>query len=145
MDLNTACASRWVVWENLDFFFAPEQMSTRGSRICLMVYGVLLVLSFFLLSVPGDYWPWYAIMVPFSVVPLCFGPRRYRVTGGIAFVLTGLLIIGDIHAGKIHRQKMQRIRAAWADEKDAPDGAASESKQVRSETNPSSAAAGSGR
>jgi hypothetical protein len=120
-------------------------MSTRVFKICLTVYGVLLVLSFFLLSVPGDYWPWYAVMVPFSVVPLCFGRRWYRVTGGIAFLLAGLLIVGDIQAGKIHRQRMQRIRAAWAEKKGEPDGAANRSQPTRSETNQTSAAAGSGR
>ena len=120
-------------------------MSTRVSKICLTVYGVLLVLSFFLLSVPGNYWPWFAVMAPFSAVPLCFGPRWYRVTGGIAFLLAGLLIVADIQGGKIYRQRMQRRRAAWAEKKGEQDGPANRSQPVGSETNRPSAAAGSGR
>jgi len=120
-------------------------MSTRVSKICLTVYGVLLVLSFFLLSVPGNYWLWYVVMASISVVPLCFGRRRYRVTGGIAFLLAGLLIVGDIQAGKIHRQRMQRMRAAWAEKKGKQDGIANLSQPICSETNQTSGASGSGR
>ncbi len=124
-------------------------MSTRVCKICLTVYGVLLVLSFFLLAVPGNYWPWYAVMVPFSVVPLCFGRRWYRVTGGIALLLASLLIVGDIQSGKNHRQKMervmQRIKAARAAKKGEPDGAANGSQPIRLETNQTLAPTGSGR
>jgi hypothetical protein len=120
-------------------------MSTRDSKICLTVYGVLLVLSLFLLSVPGDYWPWYAVMTPFAVVPLCCGRRWYRVTGGIAFLLVGILIVGDIQAGRIHRQRMQRIRAAWAEKKGEQKHASDESQPVRSLEDPAPSAAGSHR
>ena len=106
---------------------------------------MLLVLSFFLLSVPGNYWPWYAVMAPFSIVPLCFGRRWYRVTGGIALLLAGLLVVGDIQAGKIYRQKMQRMRAAWAEKKGEQDGPANRSQPVGPDTNRTPAAAGSGR
>lgn len=118
-------------------------MSTRVSKICLTVFGVLLALSFFLLSVPGYYWPWYAVMVPFSVVPLFFGRRWYRIAGGIAFLLAGLLIGGDIQAGKIHRQRMQRMRAAWAEKRGEQDGAENRSQLVRAQTNQTPTAAGS--
>jgi hypothetical protein len=120
-------------------------MSARVSKICLTVYGVLLVLSFFLLSVPGDYWLWYAVMVPFAAVPLCFGQRWYRLAGGIALLLAALLTVGDIAAGKVFRQRMQRMRAASAEKKGEPDGAANGSQPIRSETNRTSSAAGSRR
>jgi len=123
-------------------------MSARASKICLSVYGVLLVLSFFLLSVPGDYWVWYAVMVPFAVVPLFSGQRSYRLAGAIALLLAGLLIVEDVVAGKHFREKMREIRraAAMKAAKDGePDGAANRSQPVRPETNSTSAAAGSGR
>ena len=56
-------------------------LSTGASRICLIVYAVLFVLSLFLLSFPGDYWPWYMAMVPFAIIPLLLGPRGYRIAG----------------------------------------------------------------
>ena len=43
-------------------------MRTRISRVSLLVFCVLLVLSGFLMSVQGDYWPWYAIMAGFALV-----------------------------------------------------------------------------
>ena len=78
------------------------------------------MLSLFLLSVPGDYWPWYVVMVPFSVVPLCFARRWYRVTGGVAFLLAVILIVGDVQSGKTHRQRIQRMKAAVTEKKSEP-------------------------
>ena len=120
-------------------------MSARVSKICVAVYGVLLVLSFFLLSVPGNYWPWYAVMLPFAVVPLCCGPRRYRVAGAIALTAAGLLIVEDLAAGKLFRQKKQRMKAAWAQKNGEQDGAANGSQPIRSQTNSTPGAAGSRR
>src|SRR5581483_8092031 len=87
-------------------------MSTRTAKISLTVYGVLLVLSGFLLSVPGNYWLWYAVMVPFAVVPLFCSHRSYRLAGMIALLVAGLLIIGDIFAGRHFRERMREIRRA---------------------------------
>src|SRR5262249_50059847 len=89
-------------------------MSARASKICLTLYGVLLVLSFFLLSVPGDYWVWYAIMVPFAIVPLFSSQRSYRLAGVIAVLVAGLLIAEDVVAGKHFRERMREIRRAAA-------------------------------
>jgi hypothetical protein len=85
-------------------------LSTRISKISLTVFVVLLVLSAFLQSVAGDYWLWYAVMSVFAVVPLVVGPGRYRVIGAIAFVLSGVLIIGDIAAGRHFRAWHPEIR-----------------------------------
>lgn len=119
-------------------------MSTRVSKICLVVYAVLLVLSTFLLSVPGDYWPWYAVMAPFALVPLCFGPLWYRLAGGIGLILAGLLIIGDIEGGKRFREK-RRSRLVQSAENGEPDGPASGSQPFSSDTNRTSPTAGSRR
>jgi hypothetical protein len=85
-------------------------MTTRISKISLIVFVVLLLLSGFLLSVAGDYWPWYAIMSVFAVVPVIVGPVRYRVLGAIALVLSGVLIVSDIVAGKQFRARHRELR-----------------------------------
>jgi hypothetical protein len=85
-------------------------MSMRISKICLIVFVVLLVVSRFLLSVAGDYWPWYAVMSAFAVVPLVVGPGRHRVLGAIALVLSGVLIASDIAAGRQLRARHPEIR-----------------------------------
>src|ERR1043166_828962 len=84
-------------------------MSARISKISLVFFIVLLVLSAFLLSVPGDYWPWYAVVSAFAVVALVFGPGRYRLWGAIALVLSGLLIVSDIAAASSFMQGIQRF------------------------------------
>ncbi len=84
-------------------------MSVRLSRICLTVYGVLFVLSFFLLSVPGDRWLWYAIMVPFAVVPLFSSQRAYRLAGLFALLIADLLIANDVVAGKRFRDRIREM------------------------------------
>jgi hypothetical protein len=75
-------------------------VTARASKISLIVFVVLLVLSAFLMSVDGDYWPWYAVMSVFAAVPLVVGPRRYRIMGTIALLISGALIVGDIAAGR---------------------------------------------
>jgi len=84
-------------------------MHTRISKISLIIFAVLLVLSAFLLSVAGDYWPWYSVMAFFAAVPVVVGPYRYRIFGAIAFVLSLVLIFVDIEAGKHFRAKHPEI------------------------------------
>lgn len=105
---------------------------------------MLLVLSFFLLSVPGNYWVWYGVMVPFAAVPFCFGQRWYRLAGGIALLIAVVSIAEDIAAGKVFRLRMQQMTEAWAQKKGEPDGAAKGSHPVGPEPNRTSSAAGSG-
>jgi hypothetical protein len=85
-------------------------MSARISKVSLVVFVVLLVLSTFLLSVAGDYWPWYEVMSVFAAVPLAIGPGRYRLIGGIALALSVALIVGDIAAGRHFRARHPEIR-----------------------------------
>ena len=85
-------------------------MSARISKISLIVFVVPLVLSAFLLSVAGDYWPWYAVMSAFAVVPLIVGPGRYRLVGAVALVLSVVLIVSDIAAGKHFRAQHPEIQ-----------------------------------
>jgi len=90
-------------------------MHARTSRICLIVFTLLLVLSAFLISVDGDYWPWYAFMALFAVVPLALGPRWYRILGAAALALSGILIISDIKAGKVFQESLDQLRAKRSD------------------------------
>lgn len=80
-------------------------MKKRISKFSLIVFVLLLVLSGFLMSIPGHYWPWYAIMSAFAVVPLVLGPGRYRIMGAIALILSGSLIVCDITEGKHYRAR----------------------------------------
>jgi hypothetical protein len=83
-------------------------MSARISKISLVVFMLLLVLSAFLLSVAGDNWPWFSVMAVFAIVPIFAGPNRYRIFGAIALLLSLFLIFGDIAAGKHLHQKIKQ-------------------------------------
>jgi len=85
-------------------------MNSRISKISLIVFVVLLVLSFSLLSVAGDYWPWYAVMSAFALVPLIIGPDRYRKMGIIALILSSILIVSDLVAGRQFHARHPQIR-----------------------------------
>jgi hypothetical protein len=87
-------------------------MRPQASKICLAVFAILFFLSLFLLSVPGDYWPWYLIMSGVAIVPVILGPNRYRIWGSLALVFSVVLVVGDIQSGKTFHAKMQRIREA---------------------------------
>ncbi len=67
--------------------------------------GVMFSSSFFLLSTPGDYWPWFAIMGAFAIAPAIAGPGRYRVVGIAALIVAVVLIVGDVIAGKLFRER----------------------------------------
>ena len=85
-------------------------MKARISGISLIVFAVLLVLSAFLNSTAGDYWPWYAIMSALAVLPISVGPGRYRLIGVVALVLSFALVVSDIVAGKHFRNQHPEIR-----------------------------------
>jgi hypothetical protein len=85
-------------------------MTARASKISLIVFVVLLTLSAFVMSVAGEYWPWYAVMSVFAVVPLVVGPRRYRIMGAIGLLLSGSLIVSDIKAGRRFHAQHPEIR-----------------------------------
>ena len=84
-------------------------MNAKASKISLIVFIVLLLLSSSLLSVPGDYWPWYSVMAIFAAFPIIIGPVRYRFWGAVALALSVALIFGDVESGKLFRVKIQRI------------------------------------
>jgi hypothetical protein len=80
-------------------------VNARVSKISLVVFAGMLALSAFLLSIPGDYWLWFAVTSIFAAVPVAFGPSRYRLIGFIALIVSGVLIVNDIAAGKRFRAR----------------------------------------
>ena len=119
-------------------------MRTRISKISLIVFCVLLLLSGFLMSVPGDHWPWYAIMSAFAFVPCAAGQRWYRLAGFGALALSIALIAWDYKAGREFRLRLERLSdqaMKLAPTNGEPDGATNWSQPIRSATNSASSAA----
>src|SRR5690349_12910914 len=87
-------------------------MRARISKVCLVVFAIMLVLGSFLLSTAGNYWPWFAVTAAFAVVPVIIGPRFHRLLGAGALALSILLIAGDYEAGKRLRGAPSRASAA---------------------------------
>ena len=84
-------------------------MRAHISKIGLIIYVVLFVLSWFLLSGPGDAWPWFSVMAGFAVVPVLLGPNRYRFFGALALAVSIALVFGDIESGKHFQAKRQEM------------------------------------
>jgi hypothetical protein len=109
---------------------------------------ILLVLSGLLLSVAGDYWPWFAIMGACALVPAVAGPKWYRLAGIVVVALSGSLIVSDLKAGVEHRKRFEKFRShsvAPTTTNGEPDFAANRSQPAQSQSSSTSAAAGSGR
>ncbi len=88
-------------------------MSKRASKICLAVYGLLLLFSLSVLSVPGgSYWQCFAVMLPFAIVPLFSNDGRYRIAGLLALLLACFLIAEDVAAGKRYHERRHAMRRA---------------------------------
>jgi hypothetical protein len=56
------------------------------------------------LSVAGDYWPWYLGAAIIATVPIVNGPARYRVLGTAALVLSLVLTWLDYSGGQRRHQ-----------------------------------------
>lgn len=109
---------------------------------------VLFVLSGLLLSVAGNYWPWFAIMGGCGLVPMVAGPKWYRCAGVAVVVLSGGLIVSDLRAGVKYRKRFEKFRGQSVVSiatNGELGGTANRSQPVRSETNRISEAAGSAR
>jgi hypothetical protein len=91
---------------------AKPAARVRISKICLMVYLVMFLAGGCLLSVPGDYWPWYMYMSFVAGIPLILGPRWYRLYGALALTFASSLILSDIRAGTHQQEKMWHIKTA---------------------------------
>jgi len=70
------------------------------------------------------------------------GCTEPRFAGGIAVVLSGLLIVSDIEQGKRFHEKLDRLRKKATAANGEQSGPANGSQPFRSETNRTSSAAG---
>jgi phosphotransferase system glucose/maltose/N-acetylglucosamine-specific IIC component len=85
-------------------------MKEKISRISLIVYAVLLILSGFLMSAAGGSVGWFCIMGFFAIPPIVAGPKRYKILGIIAFLIAIVLAATDYHAGKRIHDRREEIR-----------------------------------
>jgi hypothetical protein len=83
-------------------------MRARVSKISLVVFVLMLILGGFLPSVPGDYWPWFAVAAVFAFVPAVVGPRWHRRIGIGGLALSAALIAGDYAGGKRFHERLRR-------------------------------------
>jgi hypothetical protein len=114
----------------------------------LIVLIVLLVLSGFLLSIPGEYWPWLVITGGCGVVSTVLGTRWYRIAGIAGTALCLGLIVWDVKAGVEYRKRFERLRSKTGGTvatNGESVGSANRSQPVHSEPNQASASAGSRR
>ncbi len=74
-------------------------MNASASRICLTLYALLMVVSCCLLSMPGEYYPFFMGAAGLAVVPVLVGPPLYRIVGILALVLAIVLIVFDLIVG----------------------------------------------
>jgi hypothetical protein len=77
------------------------------SRVSLVVYMVLLVLSGFLMSTAGGRVVWFCVMGLSSLPALVAGPRKYRVLGIVALLAAMAMAGMDYYMG---RRDMAEIR-----------------------------------
>lgn len=87
------------------------ELSTKQiSRISLIVYLVLFLLSFFLMCMPGGRILWYFVMGLFALPPIILGPKLYRILGIVALVLSIILCFIDYQGGKCwHKERDEAI------------------------------------
>ena len=114
----------------------------------LIVFLVLLVLSGFLLSIPGEYWPWFVITGGCAVVSAVLGPRWYRIAGVAGTALCVGLIVWDVKAGVEYRKRPVSLRLqtrGTVATNGESVGSAHRNQSVLSETNEASTSAGSRR
>ena len=76
------------------------------SRISLIVYLALFILSLFLMCMPGGRIPWFCVMGLFALPPIIAGPKLYRILGIIALIVSISLCFVDYQLGKVHDENI---------------------------------------
>ncbi len=84
-------------------------MNTRLSKNALIIFALLLVLSFFLTAAAGGAIGWYATMVICACIPVVAGPRIYRALGAVALATSVLLVVADYRAGLKFRERLRAV------------------------------------
>jgi len=72
----------------------------RIAIISLIMYVILLILSGFLASAPGDRVGFYCVTGVFAVPPMKAGSRRYRLLGTAALIIAASAAAIDYRAGQ---------------------------------------------
>jgi hypothetical protein len=78
----------------------------KVSRVSLVVYVVLLLLSTTLMCMPGGALVWYLVMLLFTLLPIISGPKTYRIIGIVLLIFTVTLCIMEYRRGQQWRQRM---------------------------------------
>jgi hypothetical protein len=79
-------------------------MKEKISRICLIVYVILFILSAFLASAAGGSVVWFCVMGVLAIPPIAAGPKWHRILGTIALLIAIALAVSDYNAGKHRRE-----------------------------------------
>jgi hypothetical protein len=69
---------------------------------------LLVIIKFLLLSIPGDYIPFYAILACIAATAALSDHRLARRLAIAAIILTMALIVEDFYAGKAFTERMRR-------------------------------------
>jgi len=86
-------------------------MRERASLICLILWALMGFGSVCLMATRGNYWPWFAVMALIAIVPLVrVGPTWQRILGAAFFIVSVVLIVADVRAGKLQEQKRHQMR-----------------------------------
>jgi hypothetical protein len=82
-------------------------MKEKISKICLIIYIILLIISGFLMTTAGGSVLLFCINGIFAIPPIIIGSKRYLILGVIALIIAVTLAISDYNAGKRDRQKLE--------------------------------------
>ena len=85
-------------------------MTAKISKISLIVFVLLLVFIPTVATISDQYWPYYAFASVVALTPIIAGPRLYRLIGAGALLVSVVLIVHDIAAGKHFRAQHPEIQ-----------------------------------
>jgi len=101
-------------------------------RIASAIWVIGFVLTIFgisPLSVPPADLPLYIGLACITLVPLIFGPRRYRVFGATALGVSFLLVVLEFWAGIRIKEQLAHDRRAIAEENQQTNATATEQQK----------------
>ena len=82
-------------------------MKEEISRIYLIIYVTMLILSGFIPTVSGDSAIWFSITGIFAIPPIIAGPKIYRILGITTLIIAVTLAVFDYNAGRRDQQKLE--------------------------------------
>jgi hypothetical protein len=85
------------------------EMRQTISRVSLLAYMVLLVLSGLLTSAAGGRVAWLCVMGLLAVLAMVAGPRKYRILGIVALLAAMVMASMDYYVGKKSMAQVRRL------------------------------------